>query len=65
MSAKRFVIKRRDQYELTTVGKTGQYQVHNGYPLDGKQPRGDFFTDEGSYRRAIKGAIKNAEPAPQ
>ena len=60
MPNKRFVIKRRDHYELTTVGHNGQEHVHKYFPLNTDPPRGEFFTQEGPYRRAIEAAVAEA-----
>ena len=57
---KRFVIKRRDHYELTTVGHNGQVNVLNDFPLSTDRPRGEFFKQEGLYRRAIEAAVVEA-----
>jgi hypothetical protein len=57
---KRFVIKRRDHYELTTVDSNGQEHVHKDFPLNTDRPRGEFFTQEGPYRRAIEAAVAEA-----
>ena len=52
--ASRFVIQRRNHYELRTVDHNGHENVHPGFPLDRDPPEGEFFTDEGRFRRAIE-----------
>ena len=51
----RFVIKRRDHFELSVVGRDGQ--KHGPYSTPDK-PKGRLITDEGQYRRAIKDAVQ-------
>ena len=58
---RRFVIQRRNGYELTTVGTDGQKHV-NSFEL-GKRPKGVLFKDEGQYRRAIDKAVRAAKQA--
>ena len=60
MWPKRFIIRRNDHYELTSVGIDGTTNVHTDYPLTNPPPRGEFFTSEGNYRRAIEAAQAEA-----
>ena len=53
---KRFVIRREGYYELTTVGRDGSRNIHNGFPLDMPPPRGQLLADEDAYRSAIEEA---------